>query len=101
VTYLWNNVYPAAPRAQRLKAFVAAVAAGTVLVHRQRARLGDDLLTAGSAAERKRTARAGFGNWSWIIRDTLADLRITRRWPQPQASLGVKRFKPPASAVIR
>jgi len=28
VSYLWNNVYPAAPRPQRLKAFVAAVAAG-------------------------------------------------------------------------
>jgi hypothetical protein len=28
VTYLWRNVYPAAPRPQRLLAFVAALAAG-------------------------------------------------------------------------
>lgn len=28
VTYLWRNVYPTAPPAQRLRAFVAAVAAG-------------------------------------------------------------------------
>jgi HD-GYP domain-containing protein (c-di-GMP phosphodiesterase class II) len=27
-TYLWHNVYPAAPRLQRMKAFIAAVAAG-------------------------------------------------------------------------
>jgi hypothetical protein len=28
VTYLWRNVYPAAPRPQRLRAFVPALAAG-------------------------------------------------------------------------
>jgi HD-GYP domain-containing protein (c-di-GMP phosphodiesterase class II) len=28
VTYLWRNVYPTAPRAQRLRAFMSAIAAG-------------------------------------------------------------------------